>query len=712
MLQGVHIMKKESLDRLFKPDSVAIIGASSKPGKIGYAVVEALNEGKYEGKIFPVNLREKEILGHKAYPAIGDIPEKVDLAVISIPAKFVPDTVEECGKAGVGGVSIITSGFSEVGNHEAEQRILEIVKRYGMRMMGPNIIGTLSNSHKLNASFAPMLPLPGKSALISQSGALLIALDAGTYLRGVGFDKLFSLGNMADVDFADIVEWLDKDDFTNSIALYIEGMSKGRRFMEVCQKCSKPVIALKSGVSSHGAAAAASHTGSLAGAAKVYGAAFRQAGVVEAESLNHLFDLTQAFQLQPPMQGDNLLIVTNGGGVGVLATDSAERYGIPLKFLPDDLQVEMKKYMPDFGSAKNPVDITGQAGLEGYQKSIEFGLKQEWVDGLAVLYCETAVTNPMEIAEGIYNAVKAAGPVMDYKPVAVAFVGGERSAEAVRWLIDNGIPAYDDPNRAVSALSALRHYARMQEEKVGMTQMVPAVDGAYEKALAIIKGARESGRDALTEVEAKDVFAAYGLNVTKTTLAKTEDEAVAMAEDIGYPIVMKIVSPDILHKSDAGGVVVNIKNEQMVRDAYKRILDNAIAYDPDADIYGVAVQEMAPSGTEVILGSTTDPAFGPVLMFGLGGIFVEVLKDVTFAVCPVSEAQGMKMQSQIRGAGILKGARGEAPRDQEAMAELIARYSTMMYDLRDEIKESDANPVMLYEQGKGLKVVDARIILT
>lgn len=705
-------MKRESLDRLFKPDSVAIIGASSKPGKIGYAVVEALNEGKFEGKIFPVNLKEKEILGHKAYPAIGDIPEKVDLAVISIPAKFVPDSVEECGKAGVGGVSIITSGFSEVGNHEAEQRILDTVKRYGMRMMGPNIIGTLSNSHKFNASFAPMLPLPGKSALISQSGALLIALDAGTYLRGVGFDKLFSLGNMADVDFADIVEWLDKDDNTNSIALYIEGMNKGRRFMEVCQKCSKPVIALKSGVSSHGAAAAASHTGSLAGAAKVYGAAFRQAGVVEAENLDHLFDLTQAFQLQPPMQGDNLLIVTNGGGVGVLATDSAERYGIPLKFLPDDLQVEMKKYMPDFGSAKNPVDITGQAGLAGYQKSIEFGLKQEWVDGLAVLYCETAVTNPMEIAEGIYNAVKAAGSVMDYKPVAVAFVGGERSAEAVRWLIDNGIPAYDDPDRAVSALSALRHYARMQDEKVGMTQMAPAIDGAYEKALAIIKGARESGRDALTEVEAKDVFAAYGLNVTKTTLAKTEDEAVAMAEDIGYPIVMKIVSPDILHKSDAGGVVVNIKNEQMVRDAYKKILDNAIAYDPDADIYGVAIQEMAPSGTEVILGSTTDPAFGPVLMFGLGGIFVEVLKDVTFAVCPVSEAQGMKMQSQIRGAGILKGARGEAPRDQEAMADLIARYSTMMYDLRDEIKESDANPVMLYEQGKGLKVVDARIILT
>jgi acetyltransferase len=412
------------------------------------------------------------------------------------------------------------------------------------------------------------------------------------------------------------------------------------------------------------------------------------------------------------MQGDNLLIVTNGGGVGVLATDSAERYGIPLKYLPDDLQVEMKNYMPDFGSAKNPVDITGQAGLEGYQKSIEFGLKQDWVDGLAVLYCETAVTNPMEIAEGIYNAVKAAGSVMDYKPVAVAFVGGEKSAEAVRWLIDNGIPAYDDPDRAVSALSGLRHYARMQEEKIGMAEIAQADDGAYEKALSIIKGARESGRDALTEVEAKDVFAAYGLNVTATTLAKTEDEAVAMAKDIGYPIVMKVVSPDILHKSDAGGVVVNVKNDQMVRDAYKKILDNAMAYDPNADIFGIAVQEMAPFGTEVILGSTTDPAFGPVLMFGLGGIFVEVLKDVTFAVCPVSKAQGLKMQSQIRGARILEGARGEAPRDQEAMADLIARYSTMMYDLRDEIKESDANPVMLYEQGKGLKVVDARIILT
>jgi len=392
-------VNKEVLDGLFRPKSVAVIGASGTPGKIGYSVVEALINGKYEGKIYPINLKLTEILGRKAYPTIGDVPGEVDLAVITIPAKFVLGAVEECGKKGVKGISIITSGFSEIGDHETENAIVETARRYGMRILGPNIIGYISNSDKLNASFAPMLPLPGDASLISQSGALLIALEAGTYLRGVGFDKLFSLGNMADIDFADVIEWLNQDEKTKCISLYIEGLKDGRRFMEKCKESTKPIIVLKSGVSAHGAAAAASHTGSLAGAAKVYSAAFEQSGIIQAANLDNLFDLTEAFELQPPMLGDHLLVITNGGGVGVLATDSAEKYGIPLEFCPPDLQEEMKHYMPEFGSAKNPVDITGGAGLEGYQKSISFGLRQDWVDGLVVLYCETAVTNPMEIAQ-------------------------------------------------------------------------------------------------------------------------------------------------------------------------------------------------------------------------------------------------------------------------------------------------------------------------
>ncbi|MHC1771690.1 MAG: acetate--CoA ligase family protein [Flexilinea sp.] len=705
-------MSKEVLDGLFRPKSVAVIGASATPGKIGYSVVEALNNGKYEGQIYPINLKTDEILGHKAYPSIIDLTGKVDLAVITVPAKFVLGSVDECGKAGVKGISIITSGFGEIGDHETENAIVETAHKYGMRVLGPNIIGSLSNSDKLNASFAPMLPLPGDASLISQSGALLIALDAGTYLRGVGFDKLFSLGNMADVDFADIIEWLDEDEKTKCTSLYIEGLKDGRRFMDVCKKSTKPIIALKSGVSAHGAAAAASHTGSLAGAAKVYGAAFEQAGIIQATDLNNLFDLTQAFELQPPMEGDHLLIVTNGGGVGVLATDAAERFGIPLEFCPADLQTEMKSYMPEFGSAKNPVDITGGAGLEGYKKCIAFGLQQEWVHGLAVLYCETAVTNPMEIAQGILEAIRQAKEteVASKKPVAVSFVGGERSAEASRYLINNRIPTFDDPARAVNVLGGLRQYARLQEAKANSKK-----DSPYKTdkgaALEIIKTARADGRDALTEIEAKKVFKAYGLDVTDTRLSKTEDEAVVLANKVGYPIVMKIVSPDILHKSDAGGVKVNIKDDASVREWFNKIIANAKAYKADANIHGVAIQEMAPLGSEVILGSINDAAFGPTIMFGLGGIFVEVLKDVTFAVTPVSREQGLKMQSDIRGAKILDGARGEKPRDKEAMAETIARYSNMILDLQDDIKESDANPVMVYEDGSGLKVVDARIIL-
>lgn len=703
-------MNKEVLDGLFKPKSVAVIGASSTPGKIGYSVIESLIGGGYEGAIYPINLKADEILGIKAYPTVFDVPGKIDLAVITIPAKFVLTAIEDCGKAGVKGLSVITSGFGEVGDHETEAKLVEMAHKYGMRMIGPNIIGTLSNSDKLNASFANILPLPGEASLISQSGALLIALDEATHLRGVGFDKLFSLGNMADIDFADIIEWLADDENTKCIALYIEGLKEGRRFLDVCKKVNKPVIALKAGVSAHGAAAAASHTGSLAGAAKVYGSAFEQAGIIQAANLDNLFDLTMAFELQPPMKGDNLLIVTNGGGVGVLATDSAERYGIPLKFLPDDLQKEFKNYMPDFGSAKNPVDITGGAGLEGYKKSIEFGLKQDWVDGLAVLYCETAVTDPDEIAKGIYAAIQSAGDVIKHKPVAVSFVGGDRCAKAMRWLTDNGIPAYDDPDRAVNVLGGLRQYARMQEEKAHEHDGAE-IKGDYARAVKIIENARADNRDSLTEVEAKEVFEAYGLDVTKTLLAKSEQEAVDLANKIGYPIVMKIVSPDILHKSDAGGVKVNIKDDAMTREWYNIIMKNAKAYKADANIHGVAIQEMAPLGTEVILGSINDASFGPTVMFGLGGIFVEVLKDVVFAVTPVSEGQAMKMQDSIRSKQILKGARGEKPRDQKAMANLIAHYSKMILDLRDEIKESDANPVMLYEEGKGLKVVDARIIL-
>jgi acetyltransferase len=467
-------------------------------------------------------------------------------------------------------------------------------------------------------------------------------------------------------------------------------------------------VALKSGTSAHGAAAAASHTGSLAGSGKIYESAFEQAGVVRASNLNNLFDRTLALSLQPPMQGDKLLIITNGGGVGVLATDSAERYGIPLRFAPEDVQDELKNHMPEFGSARNPVDLTGMAGRDWYQDSTQYAFAHEWVDGLVILYCETAMTDPMNIAKGIKEAVDASG--VTGKPMAVSFVGGERSEEAMRWLVENGIPAYNEPDTAVNAMAALREYARNQDMAAQPFERFDDVDESAAREI-IAKVRNHQSERGVTEVESKAIFKAYGLPVAKTQLAESEDQAVELAESTGYPVVMKIVSPDILHKSDAGGVKVDIGSEDEVREAYQEILANAKAYQEDADIDGVAIQEMAPWGTEVILGSVNDPTFGPSVMFGLGGIFVEILKDVTFRVAPVSTDQAFKMLGDINGAPILEGARGEEPKDRQALAEMLSRYSQMIYDLRDEISETDANPVIVYDEGEGVIIVDARIIL-
>lgn len=706
-ISGGSIVNLGVLNGLLTPKSVAVIGASTTEGKIGHTVLKNIIESKYKGGIFPVNPKAEKILDLKCYSSVLDIPDEVDAAIITIPAKFVADVVKQCGEKGVKGLIVITSGFSEVGERELEEHIVELANNYGMRVLGPNIVGVLSNSDHFNGSFAPFLPLPGRGSLVSQSGALLIGIDAATYERGVGFDKLISIGNMSDVSFADTIEWLDQDENTSCITLYIEGFKEGRRVIDVCRKAYKPIIGLKSGVSAHGAAAAASHTGSLAGATKIYASAFKQAGIIQAEDLNNLFDRTLALSLQPPMKGDNLLVITNGGGVGVLATDAAEKFGVPLKFSPEDMQNELKKYMPAFGSAKNPVDLTGMAGTDWYGNSVKYAFAHEWTDGLCVLYCETAMTDPLEIAKSIKNAIDDSG-IKD-KPITVSYVGGERSEKAMRWLVENDIPAYAAPDLAINALVALREFALIKESINDTVEKNTTAN--KEAALEVIKKVRKENRDALTEIEAKQVFKAYGLPVAKTKLAKNEDEAINLANEIGYPIVLKIVSPEILHKSDAGGVKVNLENEEQARKAYQEIIVNAKAYNADANIQGVVVQEMAPWGTEVILGSVNDATFGPTVMFGLGGIFVEVLKDVTFRVAPFSKKQAAKMISEIRSAPILAGVRGEKARDRDALSEIICSYSDMIVDLAEEISESDANPVLVYEEGKGVKVVDARIIL-
>lgn len=702
-----------SIASIFAPKTIAIIGASSKVGSIGQQVVQNLIDSKFPGKVYPINPKAPEICGLKAYPTILDVPEEsIDLTVYTVPAKFVVDCARQAAQKKTKGHVVITSGFSEVGNNAEEEELVRIAHESGGRVLGPNIVGILLNSHNANASFAPSLPFRGHTALVSQSGALLIALDGTTYTRRFGCSSMVSLGNMSDVDFADTINYYAHDDDTKCITLYVEGLKNGRAFLEAGRKAGKPIIALKSGVSARGAAAAASHTGSLAGAVKIYDAAFDQAKVIRAMDLDEMLDCSQALAMQPPMEGENILVITNGGGIGVLSSDAAEAHGVPLSAAPKDLQDELQKYFPTFGSAKNPVDITGGAGAKGYEECIAVAYKHDWVNAIAILYCETAVTKPDEIAAAIRAGVeKSDKAAVARKPIVACFVGGHDCIEAGKALSEVSIPMYDNPAKAMCALSALRKAAKFAARKGDEFTPFADTKDSKAKAMEIINAARKDGRTALTEPEAKGLFEVYNLPTAATRLAKNEDEAVELAKKIGFPVVIKIVSPDILHKSDAGGVKVNIKDEEGVRAAFRTIIENAKKYKADANIHGCCVQEMAPFGKEVIVGSTNDATFGPTVMYGMGGIFVEVLKDVTFRVAPFSTVTADEMLPEIKSFPILRGTRGEKACDTKALSEVISRVSQLVWDLRDEIAETDANPIMVYEEGKGLKVVDARIIL-
>lgn len=692
------------LKALLQPRSIAVVGASRKVGSIGYMVVKGLIDSHFEGAVYPVNPNADEILGLKCYKSTSEIPGEVDLAVITVPAELAIQAVENAGQKGVKVSAVITSGFGEVGRKDLENQMVETAHRYGMSIVGPNIVGILNNPAKCNASFGPYLPYPGSIALVSQSGALLIALDGMTWINKIGISHMISIGNMADLDIADFVAALNEDSHTTAISLYIEGLRDGRKFLREAQKSKKPIIALKAGVSKRGELATASHTGSLAGSNRIYRAAFKQYGVVTAQTLDELFVRSIALSMMRPLFGDNVAVITNGGGAGVLATDAAERHGVPLLDPPDELKEQFRKWMPGFGSPRNPVDMTGMADRPWYQGCLVDALKHPWTDGAAILYCETSITEPQNIAEGIYQAYLDAGAA---KPVVVSLIGGERCLKAGEWLKSKGVPTYFDPDDALSALGALREYGRYLQHKDMQYQPWANVD--KEKVTQILNELKKENRKALTEYEAGQIFKAYGMPLAESILAKNEEEAVQAASQLGYPVVLKISSPDILHKTDAKGVKINLNNESDVRSAFSEILDNARKYNPQANIFGLLVQKQAPrGGTEVIFGAIKDPQFQQAVMFGLGGIFVEVLKDVTFRVAPISQVEAEAMFKEIIGYPMIQGVRGEKPRDAEALAEALSRLSQLVVDF-PEIKELDANPVLLYE--KGLLVVDARILL-
>jgi len=448
------------LKSLFYPESVAVIGASADKTKIGYQIVRNLKEGGYQGKVYPVNRKGGNILGYTVYPSIGDVPDKVDLAIISVPAEHTPEAAEECGKKGVFGIIVVASGFSEVGRKDLEDQLVEVCRKYNMRLLGPNVVGLMNNVLKLNASFAPYLPYPGTIGMVSQSGALIVGLDAMTWSNKTGTSFLISIGNIADLDFSDLVSFLAEDNNVSCISLYTEGLKAGRRFIDTARSIKKPIVMLKSGISKHGSVAAASHTGSLAGSHRVYDGALKQAGVVRANSIEELFDLSLTLSLQPPMGGDNLMVVTNGGGIGVLATDQAELSGIPLQTPSDDLQAKIRQVIPSFGSTKNPIDMSAMATPEIYADTIKTVMEDDSVDGLVVLYCEVANLDPSDAAKGIINGVLSSNRKI---PVVAGFVGGEHSKNASLYLIKNGIPTFDSPDKAVKAMAALRNHKRMND---------------------------------------------------------------------------------------------------------------------------------------------------------------------------------------------------------------------------------------------------------
>ncbi len=696
---------KTEIQLLFEPRSVAVIGASHDRTKIGYRIVENILAGGYAGRVYPINPRGGEILGHNVLVDLAAVEGEVDLAVIAIPAALVFQAIQGCASRGVKHLVIITSGFSEVGNVEEERRIVQFAREHGMRVLGPNIFGVYSSSVSLDATFGPGGILPGHIAIVTQSGALGIAMIGKTAAESLGLSALVSTGNKSDIDESDLLEYLEDDPHTKVILLYIEGVKEGDRLVETLKRVTrkKHVVVIKSGRSKRGAVAAASHTGSLAGADEIFDSVMRQCGVLRAESVQEAFDWARFLADSVLPSGDETVIITNGGGIGVLATDACEKYGIDLYDNPEELKAVFSRAVPDFGSTKNPIDLTGQARACDYAAALDVALKREEIHAVIALYCETALFDSQEFAsllEEVYTRYSTK------KPILFSLFGGERVEAVIRELRGQGIPVFSDVYEAVSCLGALYHSARHRREPQDHPEDL-AIDCATVER--VLEGAAREGRGFLRADEAKRVAATLGIEMPRSIIAQTLEEAVAAAKKIGYPVVMKVVSKDILHKSDAGGVALDLESEGEVIDAYQAILRSARAYKPDAVIQGVEVVEMVRPGVETILGARQDPSFGPIVMFGLGGIYVEVMKDVSFRAAPISRKEAQGLVASIRSYPLLLGVRGEKKKDIGQIVDVAWKLGHLVDQCRA-ITDIEINPLVVYDHGEGTKAVDIRIL--
>jgi acetyltransferase len=698
-----------SLQSFFTPRSIAVIGASTNPDKLGYAVLDNLVNGGFQSDgraVYPINPKADEILGLKAYADVNQVPEEIDLAVIVIPYLIVPDILRTCGQKGIPSVIIISAGFREAGMDglEREQELLQIAKEFNIRLIGPNCLGVIDTITPMNASFSAGMPPEGPMDFMSQSGALGTAILDWAQAGRLGLSKFVSLGNKADVNEIDLLEaWAD-DPGSRVILSYIEGLPDGGAFIRVARQVSKgkPVVALKSGVTQAGSRAVSSHTGSLAGSEQAYEAAFRQAGVIRANSLQDLFDFALAFGYLPPLKGDRIAIVTNGGGPGILATDALERAGMALaRFEPTCIRA-LEKFLPDAASAANPVDVLGDARADRYQFALKQVVADPGVDGVLVILTPQAMTEIEATASVIADVTQE----VDI-PILACFMGEARVEAGTDVLDRSNIPHFGFPERAAMVYKAMSQYRRYQAEPLPEYETFEVDRDTVRKVIDKVLG---DGRVTIGDAEAREILIAYGLRIPDSQLAATADEAVEIASKMGFPVVLKVASPDILHKTDVGGVKVGLQDAEAVRDAFDLITYRSQRYLPEARLWGCLVQKMVPAGLEVLIGMNRDPQFGPLVTFGLGGIYVETLKDVAFRIAPFSHREAGDMIKEIRANALLEGVRGDPPTDKAALIDSLLRIGQLVLDF-PEIAELDINPFMLYRDGQGGIAIDMRLIL-
>ena len=701
----------KNIESIMSPRSIAVVGATNRPGSVGLAVFRNILNAGFEGVLYPVNLKAKSVQSVKAYPALMDIPDEVDLAVIIVPAEVVCSVMGDAGKKGVKGAIVISAGFREIGGRgvELENCLKEAVRKYDIRLVGPNCLGVINNNEKvrMNASFATKMPKAGNIAFISQSGALCTAVLDYAEGRNIGFSKFVSFGNKTDVNETDLLRYLKDDPDTDVILMYLEDITNGREFLETAREITweahKPMLAIKSGRSAEGARAAASHTGSLAGSDSAYDALFYQSGILRVEGVDELFNRAIAFAKQPIPKGNRIAIVTNAGGPGIMATDAAVRHNLEIATFSEKTKQKLKKVLPPTANIQNPVDVIGDATHERYEAAIRYILMDENVDGAIVILSPQAMTDILETAEIVPRVAEGID-----KPVLCSFMGIVDVSEGVQYLEKHNIPNYAFPEAAVRSMASMAFYGKLLSLD---RREVRRVTADRDTASAIIKK-KLTGRDRyyMSEKEANEILQCYGFPVLKSVLLKDLSEVDEAAEGFAFPVAMKICSPDIVHKFDVGGVRLKIKTKDEARTAFEEIIENVKKLKPSVKIDGVIIERMAKGGVEVILGAVREPKFGPICMFGLGGTFVEAMKDVTFRLAPMWEISAEIMIQTIKAYSILKGVRGSPPCDIDAIKDCVLRLSQMVTE-HPEIAELDINPLIVYPQGEGCVVADSRILL-